>query len=65
MEKRLANSGKVGIGKVVITGTESTGKTTLAQQVAERYKNYGCLFSLIVLVYLLFWLKKLQLQKYF
>ncbi|MCK4465616.1 MAG: ATP-binding protein [Bacteroidales bacterium] len=39
MEKRLANSGKVGIRKVVITGPESTGKTTLAQQLAHHFNT--------------------------
>ena len=39
MEKILTNSGKVGIRKVVITGPESTGKTTLAQQLAHHFNT--------------------------
>jgi len=39
MEKRLANSGKVGIRKVVITGPESTGKTALTQQLAHHFNT--------------------------
>jgi len=39
MEKRLANSGKVGIRKIVITGPESTGKTALAQQLAHHFNT--------------------------
>jgi NadR type nicotinamide-nucleotide adenylyltransferase len=39
MEKGFTNSGKEDIRKVVITGSESTGKTTLAQQLADFYNT--------------------------
>ncbi len=39
MEKGVTDNGKRGVRKVVITGPESTGKTTLAEQLARSFKT--------------------------
>jgi len=37
MEKGIADKGRTGLRRVVITGPESTGKTTLAEQLARHF----------------------------
>ena len=46
MEKRDKKQNSERIKKVVITGPESTGKTILAEQLAEYYNTVWILYSL-------------------